>query len=104
MTAEPTDPDDDARHRRGLKFRRREDLAVELFHEALAHLGDVARVDRVLVQLGRFYNPYFDTPIVDVATRRAVLEALGRGDEGAARQLLEDRLLRYTRPGDVGPA
>jgi hypothetical protein len=99
MTAdEDRAPDDDARHRRGLKFRRREDYAVELLHEALAKLGDVERVGRILLELGRFYNPYVDAPIVDAASRRAVLEALEHGDTDAARALIEDRLASYTRP------
>jgi hypothetical protein len=91
-------PDDDARHRRGLKFRRRDDYAVELLHEALAKLGDAERVGRILLELGRFYNPYVDAPIVDVASRRVVLEALERGDADAARAVLEERLASYTRP------
>ncbi|OGK82944.1 MAG: formate dehydrogenase-N subunit alpha, partial [Candidatus Rokubacteria bacterium GWA2_70_23] len=45
---------------RGLKFRARDDHAVELFREAQANLGDVARVDRILFELGRFYNPHVD--------------------------------------------
>ncbi|MBI2219416.1 MAG: hypothetical protein HYU51_19225 [Candidatus Rokubacteria bacterium] len=93
-------PDDDVRHRRGLTFRRRDDYAVELFHEALAKLGDAERVGRILLELGRFYNPYLDAPIVDVASRRAVLEALERGDVETARTMLEQRLASYTRPSD----
>ena len=64
---------EEARQRRGLKFRRRDDYAVELFREALANLGDLRRVDRILLELGRFYNPYINAPIVDLATRRRVL-------------------------------
>ena len=90
--------EDDRRHRRGLKFRRREDHAVELFQEAFAKLADRERVARILLELGRFYNPYVNTPIVDLDTRRAVLEALVRGDEPAARRLLEARLIAYTGP------
>jgi len=53
--AEEPDSPETRRHRRGLKFRKREDHAVELFHEAQGNLGDVARVDRILLELGRFY-------------------------------------------------
>src|SRR5438093_7892810 len=49
-----------SRQRRGLKFRRRDDYAVELFREAQANLGDLRRVDRILLELGRFYNPYIN--------------------------------------------
>jgi hypothetical protein len=91
---QPPDPGE-ARHRRGLKFRRREDYDVELFQEAQANLADTARVDRILLELGRFYNPYQNSPIVDLATRRAVLEALGAGDQQTAGRLLAERLALY---------
>jgi hypothetical protein len=90
------DAEEQARHRRGLKFRRREDHAVELFQEARQHLDDLPRVDRILLQLGRFYNPYIDAPIVDLETRRRVLEALERGDRTAAAHLLDARLALYS--------
>src|SRR5262247_691962 len=82
---------EEQRHRRGLKFRRREDYALELFKEALADLTDVARVDRILVELGRFYNPLVNAPIVDVATRGQVMELLERAQWDGARRLLEER-------------
>lgn len=98
MTDEPTAPSpEDARHRRGLKFRKREDHAVELFREAQANLGEVERVDRILLELGRFYNPFVNAPIVDLATRRRIVELLGQGDTAGARRLLEERLALYAR-------
>ena len=96
------------RHRRGLKFRKRDDYAVELFREAQAVLEDVARVDRILLQLGRFYKPFVNEPVVDLATRQKIgrlLEA-SRGEE--ARSLLDERLSLYARfdesePGGQAP-
>lgn len=97
MTDEGRPPaDEDAPHRRGLRFRRREDLAVELFREALEKLDDIERVGRILLELGRFYNPYVNAPIVAPGARREILEVLARGDRGTARRLLEDRLASYT--------
>jgi hypothetical protein len=93
---------DEARHRRRLKFRQRDDHAVELFKEAQEHLDDLDRVDRILIWLGRFYNPYIDAPIVDPATRRQILEALGRADVDEARHLLEGRLRLYARIDETG--
>jgi hypothetical protein len=91
----------DGRERRRLRFRRREDYAVELFQEAQANLHDPARVDRILLMLGRFYNPYLDAPIVDLATRRRVMESLEHGRVEEARALLEERLTLYSRPPGV---
>ena len=91
---------DEGRHRRGLKFRRRDDYAVELFREAQANLGDLHRVDRILLELGRFYNPYINAPIVDLATRRRIIEFLERSEVAEARQLLDERLTSYSQaPG-----
>lgn len=93
---------EEGKHRRGLKFRRGDDYAVELFTEALGNLTDVERVGRILAELGRFYNPYVNAPIVDAATRRQALEALERGDQATARGLIETRLAQYS-PSWEGP-
>ena len=97
----PEDDSEDRRHRRGLKFRKRDDYAVELIREAEAHFDDVARVDRILLQLGRFYNPYVNAPIVDLATRQKIVQLLeaSRGEE--ARRLLDERLSLYARFDDA---
>jgi len=91
---------EERRHRRGLRFRKREDFAVELFREARAHLDDPARVDRILVQLGRFYNPFVNEAIVDPATRRRILESLEASLPDEARRLLDERLSLYARFDD----
>ena len=104
MADEPTDPTQEQRHRRGLKFRRRDDYAVELFQEALQHLDDRQRLDQILLQLGRFYNPYIDQSIVDPTTRRRVLGALEDGAIDLARALIEDRLKLYARFEDAEPS
>ena len=93
------DPPDD-RSRQGLRFRRRDDYAIELFREAQAHLGDPARVSRALLELGRFYNPAVNGPIVDLPTRRRVVELLQAARPDEARRLLEERLRLYTGPDD----
>lgn len=93
----PEDTPETQRHRRGLRFRKRDDHAVELFKEAQANLGDVDRVDRILLELGKFYNPLLNAPIVDLATRRRVIELLRAGEPEEACRILEDRLSRYAR-------
>jgi hypothetical protein len=90
-------------HRRGLKFRKREDHAVELFQEALGKLEDIARVDRILLELGRFYNPILNAPIVDLSTRRQIVEALQGADVVEARRLIEERLRLYARVESAEP-
>jgi len=91
----PREPDEEGRHRRGLKFRKRDDHAVELFREALGKLADVPRVNRILLELGRFYNPYTNEPIVDLATRKRIVEQLELGNTPAAADLIRGRLAGY---------
>lgn len=83
--------------RRTLRSRRRDDQALDLFREAEANLTDVRRVDRILLELGRCYNPLTNGPIVDLATRRQIVELLRAGRLEAARGLLDDRLSRYAK-------
>ena len=93
----PADASEAERHRRGLRFRKRDDYAVELFQEARAHLQDVARVDRILLELGKFYNPLLHGPIVDLATRRRIIELLQASQTEEACRLLDERLALYAR-------
>ena len=89
--------------RRGLRSRRRDDHALDLFRRAEANLADVRQVDRILLELGRFYNPLTNRPIVDLATRRSIVERLEAGRLDEARQLLDDCVARYAPPDGPAP-
>ena len=78
------------------KGNKRDDWAVDTFREVFAHLeDDASRVDRLLFELGRYYNALTNAPIVDLATRRRVGECLASGASDEARALLEACLRRY---------
>jgi hypothetical protein len=103
--ADPEDDSPQARaYRRGFRDKgdKREDYAVDLFRAALAALDDRPRVDRILIELSRLYNPLVDGAIVDPRTRGAVLEALEAADHERARRLLQERLDLYY-PTDLRP-
>ncbi|MBI4010866.1 MAG: hypothetical protein HY359_01040 [Candidatus Rokubacteria bacterium] len=57
-------------------------------------------MNRALLELGRFYNPVVNGPIVDLPTRRRVLELLEAAREDEARQILAERLALYARLDD----
>jgi hypothetical protein len=84
------------------KGNKREDWAVDVFREVFAHLDDAPRVDRLLFDLSRYYNPLTDGPIVDVPTRRRVAECLAAGAVEEARSLIRTCLDRYRGGIDDG--
>ncbi len=99
--AEEAPPDEAGtdRHRRGLRFRKRDDHAIELFREAKAHLADINTITVILLELSRFYNPLIDGPIVDLGTRRKIVELLQAGESEHAGRLLDERLALYAGSG-----
>jgi hypothetical protein len=92
-----SEPDKYEALRRTLRSRRRDDHALDLFREAEANLSDVRRVDRILLELAKFYNPLTNGPIIDLTTRRCIVELLAAGQRAEARALLDERLLQYGR-------
>jgi len=90
--------------RRGLRSRRRDDHALDLFRRIEANLSDVRSVDRMLLELGRCYNPLTNGPIVSLATRREIVEALDAGRPDEARTLLYECLARYAPPTEAPQA
>jgi hypothetical protein len=69
---------------------KRDDYALDLFREALAYLDDTARVNGILRELGKLYNPMTNAPIVSLDARRRIVGLLEAGDTDAARALLDE--------------
>src|SRR2546425_11082579 len=90
--------------RRGLRSRRRDDHALDLFRRIETNLSDIGLVDRVLLELSRCYNALTNGPIVDLATRRMIVESLRAGQAGDAKRLLDECLARYAPPAETPKA
>jgi hypothetical protein len=98
-------------YRRGFRQKsKRDDYALDLFHEARAKLGqDPARVDQILRELSRLYNPLADGPIVDLATRGRIMALLAEGRGPEAETMLQACYQLYApvddaeRQGPGGP-
>jgi len=90
-------------YRRGFRQKnRRDDYALDLFHEARAKLGhDPARVDHILRELARLYNPLADGPVVDLATRGRIMALVQEGRGLEAEALLEERYRLYAPLDDA---
>ena len=78
---------------------KRDDYALDLFREAAAYLDDIPRVNGILRELGKLYNPVTDAPIVSLDARRRLIEHLERGDKDTARVVL-DECCRLYAPQD----
>ncbi len=83
--------------RRRLRSRKRDDYALDLFRRIEESLADLRLVDRILLELGRCYNPLTNGPIVDLASRRRIIELLQEGKTDEAREMLDRLLLLYAR-------
>jgi len=99
---EPGTPEARA-YRRGFKQKsRRDDYALDLFEEARSRLeSDLDRVDHLLRELSRLYNPLTDGPIVDLATRARIMGLLQERRVGEASELLESRYRLYAPLDDA---
>jgi hypothetical protein len=98
----PIDAAEDLVFRRG-KLRKRDDPAIDIFREALAHIRDIPRVKRLLLELGRLYNPVTNGPILQLPARRRIVELLEAGSEDEARGLLHESSTAYARRPEGQP-
>jgi hypothetical protein len=79
---------------------KRDDYALDLFREALAYLHDTSRVNAILRELGKLYNPVTDAPIVSLDMRQRIITLLDAGELDGARALL-DECCRLYAPVDA---
>jgi len=89
MTATPPD--------KGFRRRKREDHALTLIHEMEESLDDIPRVKRLLLELGRYYDPVLGGGIVDPPLQKAIVTALESGRVAEARALIKARYDAYMK-------
>jgi hypothetical protein len=71
---------------------RYQDIVDKLFEEIRSHFDDPARVNRLLVELGRLYDPLLGERIVEPSTHRQIMELLRAGSTEEARRVFEQRV------------
>jgi hypothetical protein len=91
---ESINPQDRA-YRVGFKRTKREDYAVDMLREARARLDDVAHVDAILFELGRYYNAIANAPVVSLEARQRIVGLLRDGKTDEAGRLIDECLARY---------
>ena len=77
---------------KGFKARKREDHALMLIEELRESLSDLSRVKRILLELGRYYDPVLGGAIMDLPHQRQIMAALTSGQREVAASLIEARL------------
>ena len=82
---------------KGFKARKREDHALVLIRELLASLGNPSQARRLLLELGRYYDPVLGGAIVEVRHQREIMEAIEAGRRAEAEALVQARYALYIK-------
>jgi hypothetical protein len=82
---------------KGFRARKRDDHALMLIQELRESLADLSRVRRILLELGRFYDPVLGGAIMDVRHQQQLVEALESGHRAEAEALIEARYTLYIK-------
>jgi hypothetical protein len=81
----------------GFRRRKRQDHALALIQELEESMEDLPRVRRLLVELGRYYDPVLGGGIMDLPSQRAIVEALEGGRPDDARAVVRARYEAYIK-------
>lgn len=97
MNADSAEPGANPSGDRGFRTRKREDHALLLIEELLSSLSDVSRMKRILLELGRFYDPVLGGAIMGIGEQREIVHAIERGRPDEARALIQRRYDLYVK-------
>ncbi len=93
----PEDLPEERDRGKGFKARKREDHALVLIRDLLANLGNPSQARRLLLELGRYYDPILGGAIVEVRHQREIMEAVEAGRLGDAEALVQARYALYIK-------
>jgi len=82
---------------KGFRARKREDHALALIEDLRDSLSDLPRVRRILLELGRFYDPVLSGAIMDLAHRKQIVTALEQGRVADAVAVIDARYALYIK-------
>jgi hypothetical protein len=95
----PSSPSGASKPRSGKGFRasKRQDHALVLIEELRTSLADLSRVKRILLELGRFYDPVLGGSIMDLPHQKQIMAALEEGRTDDAEALIDARYALYIK-------
>ena len=76
---------------------RYQDIVEKLFEEIRSHWDDFPRVNRLLIELSRIYDPLLSSRVVEPSVHRGIMELLESGKTEEARRLLEECIERHNQ-------
>jgi hypothetical protein len=82
---------------RGFRSRKREDHARLLIEELQSSLDDPVKVKRLLLELGRFYDPVMGGAIVEIEHGKRIVGLLEAGRRAEAQALIQERYELYIK-------
>jgi hypothetical protein len=82
---------------KGFRSRKREDHALLLIEELKASLNDLPKVKRILVELGRFYDPVMGGAIIGIEEAKQIVAFLEAGRPAEAAACVEARYELYIK-------
>src|SRR5262245_39331650 len=97
MNEGSSDHDADRPREAGFRGRKREDHALLLIEQLEESLSDLSKMKRILLELGRFYDPVLGGAIMGIGEQRLIVEAVERGRLEEARALIRERYDLYIK-------
>ena len=82
---------------KGFRAHKRSDHALALIEELRSSLGDLPRVKRILLELGRYYDPLLGGSIMDLPHQKQIVAALEAGRKDDAEALIAARYALYIK-------
>jgi hypothetical protein len=89
----PVEPSRD----RGFRSRKRQDHALVLIEELRSSLDDLAKVRRILLELGRFYDPILGGAILGIEHGKRIVDLVEAGRRAEAEALIQERYELYMK-------
>ena len=78
------------------RMKRDEVVVVQILDQVKAHLDDALETNRLLRELGKFYDPVTGAAMVDGATRKRLVDLLERGERGEVAAAIDRYIEAYT--------
>ena len=87
------------------RMKRDQVVVLKILDQVKAHLDDPLEANRLLRELGKFYDPVIGAAIVDGLSRKRLVELLERGEQGEVTAAIDRYIETYAAqlPGPPPP-